>query len=171
MSIVMKMKSAAKCLVPVLAFATLSAPAAAGDVKRSPGTMCQPQSGYYHQFNYYGTGAVHNMSTTAEGDIICPIVWEDATGSGQVIANVLNLSATRYLSCQAESFSANDYGFGSISYNGTYQTDWKDLSFGTMTAPADGYTVIRCNIPRCSGTGTCVSNGQYPSGVASYRVL
>ena len=168
MSIVMKIKTAAKCIVPVLVLATLSATAAAADVKRSPATMCRGMGG--GSLKYYWTGTVANMSKSTDADVICPIVWEDATGSGNIYATVINFHPSLYLSCAAESFNDNDYSIGDMTTNGTYYTDWMSLSLGYHSAPTNGYTVIRCTIPVCSGNDACGSGATWPSGVASYRV-
>jgi len=176
MSIAMKIKNVALCIVPVLALATISASASAADIKRSPGTMCVGQGTASAVGNstlsYYGTGALHEMSKTYDGNVVCPIVWEDTTGSGNIVATVLNYNPNVSFSCEAESFSANDYGFGAKTVNSVGVTDWFDLSLGFQSAPAGGYTVIRCKIPRCVGPDVCGTPGgsTWPSGIASFRV-
>jgi hypothetical protein len=166
---------------------SLSIPAYAGDTKFYPATMCQGSvyHGYTSQVfigsslvqlpgvyvqpaSYATTGAALNPVGEQEMTLVCPIVRDvvrsDNLGWSSLIVNVLNTSHTRNLTCSAQTFYPNDYGFGSASSNtlGTL-TDWTDLSLSVLSLPADGYILISCTLPRVDPNG-------YPSGIASYRI-
>jgi hypothetical protein len=167
--------------------AGLSTTAHAGDTKFYPGTMCQgsiaePRLVHHHVGSsivnevfsvfrpptYSTTGAAHNSSLESEMTVVCPIVRDvqNVGGAGwtSLIFNSLNTSATRSLTCVAQTFFPNDYSFGSISSNTLGpSTDWTDLPLLTLLVPFDGYMLIHCNIPRRD-------DGDFPSGIASYRI-
>lgn len=175
MSIATKILTATKYVVPVLAIATVSMAAGAADIKRSPATMCvgqgTPGTAGNSSLSYYPTGALHDISKTYDSNVVCPIVWEDATGSGNIIVTALNYNPSIALQCEAESFYSDDYSIGGKTVNSLGATgNWADVSLGTQTAPVGGYTVIRCKIPRCVGPDACQSGTTWPSGIASFRV-
>jgi hypothetical protein len=166
MSFATKMTVAVKYLAPFVALSSLAAPAIAGNVKSYPGTLCQAQ-GNTSRLNYYEHGAAHNSSTSADMNIVCPIVRDevraDGTGWASLFVTTLNLSPSVWLSCDARSYHPDDYGFQTVSKRWQApNTDWTDLNMGTLSAPNPGYLLITCTLPRQSGS--------FPSGIASYRI-
>jgi hypothetical protein len=172
----------------------LSISAYAGDPKSYPATMCQGfvfegrTSSVSYEFGKppivvpylvtipvtaQVTGAAVNSSTQADMMLICPIVRDVVRADGltwnSLLVTALNLSLTRELKCEAESFYPNDYGFGSKSSNKLGPNKpWTDLSFSVLSAPADGYLLVRCLVPRKDSDSS--STVYYPSGLGSYRI-
>jgi hypothetical protein len=163
------MKSLSIAVSAALGLAALATPAAANS-KFYPGTLCKitgDANAAGPTLSYYPTGAAHNVSSSTSYNFVCPIVRDevrsDGLGWASLKVTVLNLSNVgELLSCTAYTFSPNDYGFGQINSSSVGLTDWTDLSFGTVSAPSDGYIVLNCHIPH--------KTGAWPSGIASYRI-
>jgi hypothetical protein len=179
------MKALSAGMVAILVTA-LSMTVHAGDTKFYPGTMCQGTVGqaafrpvtigtsttysldtWYLPAIYSFSGAAYNYAQDQDMQMVCPLVRDsdrtDGVGWNSLVITALNLNSSRNLTCTAQTFYSNDYAFGSAS-SATLGplTDWTDLSLSALSVPFNGYMVIYCSVP--------LRDGNYPSGIASYRI-
>lgn len=179
------MKALSAVMVAILV-TVLSTTAHAGDTKFYPGTMCQGSVGqvalrqvsignnvgfsvdtWILPAQYSFSGAAYNYAQDQDMQMVCPLVRDsdrtDGIGWNSLVITALNLNSSRNLTCTAQTYYSNDYAFGSAS-SATLGPlrDWTDLYLSALSVPFNGYMLIYCSVP--------LKDGNYPSGIASYRI-